>query len=223
MLYTGRTIDGKHRAYNENGKSLISEDYDWIQSNQWGWLICRKAKLRSAYDSDGNAFPALQNVGYIKNTWADSELIGVLKDDLFGFYNRKGELVLEHQYEKVSPFLSGIAKVQKSGNPFFINAKGERVSNEDVNHKDYPLEDELAYLGNDPFRSEEYEPFTENGQMGLRAKTSQDIAIRPEYDGFFDFKKGLIIVKRGNAYGVIDLEGEVIIPLEHEFIYTWEY
>lgn len=54
-------------------------------------------------------------------------LVGVKKDSLWGFINKKGKLVIDYQFQAVQNFNIGYASVKKEGNWHVIDKKGNRL------------------------------------------------------------------------------------------------
>jgi len=68
--------------------------------------------------------------------------------------------------------------------------------------------------------------FVKNGKYGMMDATEKNI-IQPDYDNLYGFNQihystgsnELSMVKKGDLYGYINLQGKVVIPIEHEWLY----
>ena len=140
-------------SFNENGLAIFGEDDEYgilnargkevVKAGEYadferindGWFLAideegevitvlnEKCKEVFSYEEDGD--------WYMANDFADNGLAPIMDDDdLYGFINRKGKVVIDCKYESASSFSScGLARVREEDDEEFrfINAKGNVV------------------------------------------------------------------------------------------------
>jgi len=141
-------------------------------------------------------------------------LVPVMVDDKWGFANKKGEVVIKPQYDRVRSFCNGLAVVRKDDKWGYINTKGKIV-----------IEPQFTQAGD----------FAKNGlaaviterKIGYINKKG-DYEINPQFDAdrswygckFSDV--GLAVVCLDKKYGVINKKGEHITNFEYDFVQGFE-
>lgn len=132
-------------------------------------------------------------------------LSAIEKDNLWGFMNEKGEIVIEPQYSFVQMFHEDAAWVKKDDHIFFIDKGGNPIIDTDT-WKDYDFEFSeglLAVKNND-------------NKWGFIDKKG-NIVIEPQWDEAQSFSNGLAAISLNGKYGYINTSGQLIITP------TWEY
>ena len=85
-------------------------------SEKWGFIDAEgKGVIQPAY---WDAIPFLEDLAGVKDTTSH----------LWGFIDRQGKLVIPFNYEKVSSFESGKAKVSRNNKSYFIDKRNRCVS-----------------------------------------------------------------------------------------------
>lgn len=174
-------------------------------------------------------------------------LIPKKKNGSFGYTNQKGKFMIQPEYhiavffyedcnllnspnEKLRKFgTADYATVEKNEISYRIDQKGKRVyqyRQADLGkcvHKDY-----VQQL---------YQGYTMNGFYGLIEKSTfkdpqdyRQFKIYPQYEYLFilegdDVANPMIIASKNNAFGVVDINGNVIIPFEYADIkrnFSWK-
>ena len=142
----------------------------------------------------------------ITNAFVFSDgLSAIEKDNLWGFMNEKGEIVIEPQYSFVQVFHEDVAWVKKDDHIFFIDKNGNPIIDTDT-WKNYDFEFSeglLAVKNNDD-------------KWGFIDKKG-NIVIEPQWDEAESFSNGLAAVSLNGKYGYINTSGQLIITP------TWEY
>jgi len=155
-----------------------------------------KTKLKGKYD----------------NVWDYREgLIGVMKDQKYGFCDSTGREVIPCIYDKPSSFEEGAAVVDKDGLIGFIDKTGKELF---------------------PFRKYDYAAGFENGLSSFRIikngkelygfldKTGNEV-VPPVYSevkiSWFDHGS-YAIVQKGGKWGTITRQNTVVIPFEYDAI-----
>lgn len=123
----------------------------------------------------------------------------------FGYQDSQGRMVIEPQFDEVSDFQEGLAKVKLADNYAYINQTGEFVSEmfPEARH----FSEGLAAVKL-PHKALGLVPW---GSKWGYVDISGEVVIASQFDLAGDFTEGLGLVKVGNKYGYIDTTGEIII------------
>ena len=173
------------------GKYLIVDDDEYYPDNN----VCY-------HDLYGK--PILVFDGW-KSDVSDEGIITVKKDEKYYFYDTKGNMIKEFEYDDVTPVVNGFAKVKKDGNYGFVNADGIEVI--PCIYKDAEFFDENGLA-----RVSEYE-YKSNGWFIINEK---GVRITPDnFDCINNFSHGLAAVKKAfdssEAWGYINMGGDLVI------------
>ena len=115
----------------------------------------------------------------------------------WGYKNKKGDIIINEQFDAVSQFFDGMAVVVSGGKFGAINKKGEYLIN--------PQYDELGYDSDGLFSAKVGKKYGWVNKKG-------EIIINPQFDGahaFFGNK--LAPVTMGNKLAYIDRSGQIVI------------
>ena len=74
-----------------------------------------------------------------------------------------------------------------------------------------------TYTTPDGIQTEDYEIYSENGQQGVKDKDG-NVLVAPAYKYVYDVTDGFVRVSTGDFEGVLDLQGNVIVPAEADSI-----
>ncbi len=117
--------------------------------------------------------------------------------------------MLDPVFDLAEPFVNGVARVVVNGKPQWIDSKGLPTT---------------APTSTNPKKKMGYEVIMKNNKYGV-ASTMKEVLIKPQYDeikhgirlpdGEPDYSKKLFLVKTGKGWGIVNKEGEEIIPAEH--------
>jgi hypothetical protein len=182
---------GFEDAYNfENGYAAVR------QNGRWGWIdekgrIRLKCQFLGANDYSG-AF-----VGKTKEGWH--------------VLNKRGKVKTQKAYGFISNFEEDLqlARVIRNGKIGFVNTKGKEIFPPVLNFYDYNDKGDLRHL----IRVQK-----EDSGMGL-INTLGEIVLPLEYEMVERFSQyGLIRVQKGDYHGLIDFEGNTILPPVYEFV-----
>lgn len=240
--------NGLAKAYYDNSNVLI---------NELGKVI--------VISEDKNIDP------FIDNDYDDNRIMFKEKnnEDLYGYINRNGEVVIEAQFQMAKGFREGLAPVQlvsgewcyidKNGQVLIKNnyveaskfhngiAKTRRESDKSnteqtmrkdifINHDGIEIKvyenidleyeyftdfsEERAFKLIWPRESvdwtvEEYDDYKWNSKWSLIDKSFNSVSQR-QFQEVSDFVDGYAVVRVDDYYGVIDRDGEIIIPFEYD-------
>lgn len=125
------------------------------------------------------------------------------EDDLSGYIDKSGAMIIPQQYKYAYHFSEGLATVSKGDNQWgFIDKIGKEV---------IPCIYQWALSF-----SEGLAKVQKDEKWGFVDKNGK-VVVPIQYDEVGNFKEGLAYVKKDGKYGYIDKNGEIIIP----FIYEW--
>ena len=164
------------------------------KDNKWGLI-----------DYDGKVLLPLeyQGVGAFCEymTW-------IQKDNKVGYINNKGEVMIATQYDGGNAFHNGQTLVYVQKNSYtrtglIIDKLGNVIRS-------------LPYTRIEPFKGN-YAKVIFEGYGYIRDKDYKEV-IPAIYDNIGDLKFGHAIVQKKNKQGVVDSLGNVVVPLEYEYI-----
>lgn len=190
------------------GKVRIPFKYDEIGRFYEGICYVRKGRKYAFYKASGKALTKLwyEDLSYaaaqhdepyygVDREYAFFEgLAMVRRNGKFGYIDQNGKEVIRPQYDFAYPFSEGLAKVEKNGKYGFIDSKGRLAV--DFQFKDF----EIQIKEIDP--TQPSKPTFRNGY----------------YDATGFFNKGYAVVSKGNKMGIIDQEGNVVVPIKYDFV-----
>lgn len=148
----------------------------------------------------------------VLNAMEPSEgLMGVKKNDKWGFIDRNGEIKINFIYEEVFPFSEELARVKLNGQWIIIDKTGKEIikSVGITNYLDYDFHDGLLAV-------------KKNEKWGFIDKYGTEI-VEFKFDNVNNFNNGFASVRVKNKWGVIDKKGNFIIPLELEYYNVGKY
>ena len=123
------------------------------------------------------------------------------QDGKYGFINTKGEQVVECEFDWISDFSEGLAKVEKDGKWGYINTKGEQVIECKFDYAEY-FSEGLARVEKD-------------GKSGY-INTKGEQVIECKFDYAWGFSKGLALVEKDDKWGYINTKGEQVIECKFD-------
>jgi hypothetical protein len=120
----------------------------------------------------------------------------------FGYIDRTGKEVIEHQYGTALDFTEGLGAVEKDGHWQYLDTSGRVVID-----TPYPIAD--AFIGELAIVGVEVGSF----KYGFIDKTGKEV-IKPQYQEVHPFSEGLALVEKNDKYGYIDRTGKEVIPIQ---------
>lgn len=228
ICYEGENI----KAINEKGEEIFTE-YENIEplrlKNVLSDLMYEKSVLK--YSKDGKYGIIDLNGKTITNAtyeeidtlqFKEGELL-VKKDGKYGVINIKGTTLVKTQYDKIEAdrFYEEengykkagyiVSKTTEEGYRYgYVNIEGKEIIGTKYNdlYRITEIDSESVYI-----------IYAENGKYGL-SKNGKQI-IDNEYQSIiFNESNNTLTALRGKKYGVISIEGKVIIPFEYKQIDT---
>lgn len=142
-----------------------------------------------------------QNVGEKQYWWAEAHKLGTKKEELNS--ELQTQWVIAPQYDKASKYFSeGLAAVEINGKVGFIDQFNRFIIQPQFEHDDNDMES--FHLG--------LAPVKKGGKYGYINKRGEFL-ILPGFDKAEGFSDDMVaIVKYGNKFGCIDLNGDTVVP-----------
>ncbi len=126
--------------------------------------------------------------------------------ELWGYKNKKGQIMIRAQYEYVASFKEGAALVIKDDQVGYINKMNEQI---------IPCQ----YEDGEDF-SNGVVPVFDGSYFGLINKLNQTV-LAFEYDFIGSSSDNLLLVSKDNKYGYSNVNGELIIPISFQKAYDF--
>jgi uncharacterized protein YecT (DUF1311 family) len=127
----------------------------------------------------------------------DIYAFGNVKTGKWGYKNKKGDIIVNEQFDLAMPFYDGVAVVMSSGKYGTINKKGEYVIN--------PQYDLLSYDSDGLF-------YATAGKKSGWVNKKGEIIINPQFDDLYPFLGAkLAAVRVGDRWAYVDRKGQIII------------
>lgn len=158
--------------------------------------------------------PQLNHVFINMYNSEDSLVVFRTHDRKRGYLNvNTGKIIIPAQYQRAWNFSEGIAAVYKEGLVSFIDSSGEPA---------FPTTFPIRYnLNYDDIAFQFHNGLcvmkTMDNKWGL-INTEGEWVVEPVYTTISAPRKGYRIVSDGNFYGLISETGQVVLPLEYDFI-----
>ena len=150
------------------------------------------------------------------NTYNSEDSLVVFRtfDRLRGYLNVKtGKIIIPAQYQRAWNFSEGIAAVYKEGLVSFINSSGEPAFSTTFPIRYNLNYDDIAFQ----FHNGLCIMRTIDGKWGL-INTKGEWILEPVYTTISAPRNGYRIVSDGSLYGLISEDGQVVLPVEYDFI-----
>lgn len=187
---------------NKNGQLVVPKQYlDAVDfSEGLAWVMNRKE--RGYVDKSGKMVIQWDTVGF--GSVFKEGLAAISNDkDRFGFINKKGEIVIPFEFDEVTNFSNGLARVNILGKWGFINKNGVLEIEADY---DFALDfvEGVCFVGVPKADVSRYIP-----SWGIINRGGGKV-VDFIYDEVRDFDSGLGCVKVDNKWKVIDYFGKAI-------------
>jgi hypothetical protein len=117
------------------------------------------------------------------------------KDDLYGFIDTTGKLVVKNEYDAVTPFSEGLSVVNKNDTVFYVNKENMNSFNQFFTDA-LPFKNGIAAAKH-------------GSKWGFINRQGQ--LISGNYDEINELSDNCYVVKLNNKYGAIDHTGQVLI------------
>jgi hypothetical protein len=158
-----------------------------------------KAGKYGFIDQRGNVrvAPQYQNLRDYKDG-----LAAVTINRKWGFIDKDENIVIQPLYEEVSDFKNGMARVKIKGKWHLINNQDKIVEN---------AYDEIKEAENNKWL------VVKNDKLGLADVMGKEL-LAPRYKYFKDLGNGMVIVQKGEKWGVLDYNENFILSFEYDLV-----
>jgi len=162
------------------------------QGSRWGYANHqRRLVLPLTYDEAG---PFVQGMAWVR------------QGGQYGYIHGNGKPVTPVQYTRADNFRQGRATVELAGETFDINPSGQRLRTPPE------PEPETDYL-------EQGDLVRRQGKVGFCFTVGSNTLVPAEYDEIRDLHHdGLLLVRQGAKWGVLNSSGTLILPLAYDAI-----
>jgi hypothetical protein len=131
----------------------------------------------------------------------------VSEEGKWGFINKDGMVVITWQYENVSAFEGGVAKVLMGGKWGVIGKSGKYIIS--PRYEDMDIDGERLLI-------------KQQGKWGWVSREGEEI-IKPQFNDAFRFNgRKYAPVNIGGKWGYIDRDGEMVIDPQFEFAFGFD-
>ncbi len=197
------SVDGKCGFIDQNGKWVISPQYDEINDYIYDDMIQVKVNGKwGLIDTNGNLLVSIQYDEI--NHYAIDDMIQVKDNDKWGFVSISNKTVITPQYEETSCFgIDGTAPVKLNGKWRLIDKTGKTVR-----------ETQIEEIENGGYYVSLYRAMS-NGKWGY-IDYKFNFVIEPQYEEVGCFYNNRAFVKTNGKYGYIDTLGKMVIEPKFE-------
>lgn len=229
--------DNKVNIFDRNGKSLLEETYDFINSLDKDIYILSKDKKNFIYDfSKKEILPfngSFENlVGY------GERLLTIKENEFYGVKDLKGNLVIPFEYKFLDSFSNGIiVGVNKNNQLVYLTKENKPLTDGDYQYI-FKFDNNRGITIID----DKYGMIDEKGNIILENKYNKIFHIKEniyaiqnektfglvngdgknlteeQYESIGEISEKSIPIKKDGKYGLINLEGKIIVPAMYEEI-----
>lgn len=122
--------NGKWGVLDRTGKIVVPIEYDdiCIYDDVIIWVNNRAEQISGYFDKDGNVVIPLRHTNGGYSSKPAEGLIGLEKNNKWGYVDYAGNVVIDFEYDAVGSFSAGFAPVQKDGIWGYIDKSGHEIS-----------------------------------------------------------------------------------------------
>ncbi|WP_379129400.1 WG repeat-containing protein [Paenibacillus sp. sgz500958] len=205
-------INGRSGIINSSGREKVKPVYSFIAPFAEGRAVVSDTKGYFMINESGKPVTtkrydflnSLHEGRALFYTGLDSNAIR------YGYLDQNGKEVIPATFEDAGDFMDGMALVKIGSGEFaLIDKEGNRLHTYQHPFVGNPGDGLLSFQA------------TENGKYGY-LRTDGTIAIQPQFTSALPFMDGRAVVNTaenyGNAYGLIDMQGKMVIPAQYYVI-----
>ncbi len=207
-LVKDKSSEGQYGYINKEGIYIIKPQYKYATSFSEGlaW-VTPSLSYPQLINTKGEKIAELKSAIMVYD-FIDGLAAFVNDKNLYGFVNKKGEVVINPQFKDVGYFSEDLCAVKNDkGEVGFIDKEGKLVIN--YQFQDFGTLDFFA------FHDDMCVVVGKNGKEGLINKEGK-FEINPQYDYLFDNYNGMFGFRMDDKLGWIDKTGKVLINPQFE-------
>ena len=199
--------DGKYGLIDLNGKELLPAEYDEIigLNGIENSILIKKDDKYGLVNDTGSVIiePNYKEIKNLGETYREG-YITIDENDKYGVIGATKMKLLDNKYDNIEQvYLSDYYLVTENGERKVINSSGETILNSGFDQISSKTEDGFIYVS--------------QGLYG-EINTTGEVQIEPTYQDLKQVKKGVYIAKNNDRYGIIDNEGNTMIPFDYTLI-----
>lgn len=199
--------DGKYGLIDLNGKELLPTEYDEIigLNGIENSILIKKDDKYGLVNDTGSVIiePNYKEIKNLGETYREG-YITIDENDKYGVIGATKMKLLDNKYDNIEQvYLSDYYLVTENGERKVINSSGETILNSGFDQISSKTEDGFIYVS--------------QGLYG-EINTTGEVQIEPTYQDLKQVKKGVYIAKNNDRYGIIDNEGNTMIPFDYTLI-----
>ncbi len=227
--------DKKYGVIDKSGKEIVAPQYDYIQeySNGMAMIITQGKKAGFLNKSGVEVFDDIFT--YTEPFEGESTMVVIDKE--FGVVNKEGKYLIGLQPERINLLGNDLYSIKENNKVYLIEMTGKKISNQGYDNIggkieeliSVSLEDKFGYINS---KGKEIIPirYTElgevrNGLIIAKDEVTQKFGVinlknkyvvEAKYSYILSRTEDLFIVGDENSKeGVVNKEGEIILPLEY--------
>ena len=191
---------------NAEGKEIVKCKFDWFYLDllKNGLIKAKEGNSYHLFSLEGKELGIYDDIG---SSFNNNRLL-VVKEDLFGFVDNTGKIVLPIIYQRARNFSNNLAFVTLQDTAHYINVNGELS---------IPLP--VSTHDGQEFQNDVVVVKDKNNNYSL-IDSKGSILFTQHFSHLDNFQNGLSAAKEtfeGDAWGVINKQGNIIIPFKfHE-------
>ena len=199
--------DGKYGLIDLNGKELLPTEYDEIigLNGIENSILIKKDDKYGLVNDTGSVIiePNYKEIKNLGETYREG-YITIDENDKYGVIGATKMKLLDNKYDNIEQvYLSDYYLVTENGERKVINSSGETILNSGFDQISSKTEDGIIYVS--------------QGLYG-EINTTGEVQIEPTYQDLKQVKNGVYIAKNNDRYGIIDNEGNTMIPFDYTLI-----
>ena len=199
--------DGKYGLIDLNGKELLPAEYDEIigLNGIENSILIKKDDKYGLVNDTGSVIiePNYKEIKNLGETYREG-YITIDENDKYGVIGATKMKLLDNKYDNIEQvYLSDYYLVTENGERKVINSSGETILNSGFDQISSKTEDGFIYVF--------------QGLYG-EINTTGEVQIEPTYQDLKQVKNGVYIAKNNDRYGIIDNEGNTMIPFDYTLI-----
>lgn len=219
--YSAKNLDStgteKYWLYDEFGKLVFKQGFNWIHVNVWGWIFTFDNGKITAYDTSYTRLK-IGNIEEIHNVWTTTKYIPIKTNGKWGYYNKSGKEVIKPKFDDITLFKNGKAAVKLKNKFFYINENGKKLKEKYTKSSDYEFGNLSFAYGLTSWQNYPQEKFKVGNRYGLRDVSSLQVLIPAIYEDLHNIQTNQVTAVLNGKFGVIDFRNNIIIPFEYKEI-----
>jgi hypothetical protein len=207
-------VEDKYGFIDTNGKMIIPAQFDDAEDFNMKMAWVRQNDKEGFIDLEGSFLIPLKyeeiknrDLNYYKSSPAKA-------NGKWGIIDQSGKEIIPFQFDELTYFSNGFSKIKKNGKWGVINESSGDIFLECVY-------DDINALSKGEFEKETDVTLVQvkkKGKWGLVSTATLKWLINPQYEELAGRREGMIGYKTENKWGIMNKEGNIIIPAKYDNI-----